>query len=60
VLCGRFASEGVTSIAIISSIKIASGIATGRIKTGRDLGGRSGSVIAANHNEISANGTARD
>jgi hypothetical protein len=42
VLCGRKASAGLTSIAIISSIKIATGIATGLIKTGRDLGGRSG------------------
>ena len=39
VLCGRFASGGLTIIALISSIKIATGIATGRIKTDWDLEG---------------------
>jgi len=51
---------GSTSIAIISSIKIATGIATGRIRTGWDLGGWRSLMIAANRNEISTNGTARD
>ena len=36
----RFASEGLTSIAIIGSMKIVTRIATGRIKTGQDLGER--------------------
>jgi hypothetical protein len=45
VLCGRFASGGLTIIAIISSIKIATGIANGRIKTDWDLAGHYGRVI---------------
>jgi hypothetical protein len=55
VLCGRFASEGLTSIAIIGSMKIVTRITTGRIKTGQDLGERYSLVIAANRNKISTN-----
>ena len=51
VLCGRFASGGLTSIAIISSIKIATGIA---------IGGQCRLVLAANRNKISIKETARD
>jgi hypothetical protein len=59
VLCGRL-SGGLTSIAIIGSIKIATGIATGRFKTGRDWEGQYRRVIAANLNKISASGTVKD
>jgi hypothetical protein len=40
--------------------EIATGIATGRIKTDRNLGGRYNLVIAVKHNKISTSGTVRD
>ena len=43
-----------------SSVKIATGIGTRPIKTGRDLGGRYRRAVVENHNKISASETVRD
>jgi hypothetical protein len=54
------AGSGVRSSCLFPFNKIATGIATGRIKIDRDLKGRYSLLIAANLNKISTSGKGRD